>query len=93
MLYDLMSDYEIMHLQFRRFGNFVFRHCRHFLCCCRKRTLCFPHQHVLYLTYDARSQGWLVRAFYYIKKNFFDEQIQDTIVFETKKQGDGKNEN
>jgi hypothetical protein len=89
MLYDLMSDYEIMHLQFRRFVNFVFRHCRR-LCCCRKRTLCFRHQHVHYLTYDARANGRFTRAFNYIKKNFFDEQIQDTIVFETEKQGDEK---
>ncbi|CAF1104808.1 unnamed protein product [Adineta steineri] len=72
MLYNFVSDGEILRLQFRRFMKFV--------CCkCGNRRSCMPSRPVALLTSDQRAHGYCQRAWYYTKKHFFEEKIQDDI--------------
>ncbi|CAF0792131.1 unnamed protein product [Adineta steineri] len=73
MLYNFVSDGEILRLQFHRFIKFV--------CCCKywNRKSRMSSQPVALLTFDQRAHGCCQKAWHYTKNHFFDEKIQDDI--------------
>ena len=72
MLYDFLSDCEILRLQFRRLEKFI--------CCSRGKRWSWIHQRpVVVLTHDKKAHGCLDKAWDYAHKHFFEEQIQDNV--------------
>ncbi|CAF0748386.1 unnamed protein product [Adineta steineri] len=72
MLYNFVSDGEILRLKFRRL--------RKFLCCkCWNRRSYMPSRSVRLLTFDQRAHCFCRRLWDYTKKHFFEEKIQDDI--------------
>ena len=72
MLYKILSESEILRLQFSRFVNFL-------SCYQANRTSCMRHRPVLLLTLDEKAHGWYEKAWNYTMKHFFREQIQDNV--------------
>ncbi|CAF1173022.1 unnamed protein product [Adineta ricciae] len=72
MLYNFLSDAEILRLQIRRFLNWI--------CCNRLNRMQFMRRRpVRLLTLDERGKIFYERAWRYTRKHFFNEQIQDNI--------------
>jgi len=72
MLYDLMSEYEILRLQLCRLGNFL-------MCCRGRRISHMCSKPLASWTNDEKDQGHLTKAWNYTEKYFWHEQIQDSI--------------
>jgi hypothetical protein len=76
MLYNFLSDAEILRLQFCRLANFI-------SCYQANRISCIRGRPIHLLTNDERAHGRFEKAFYYTNKHFFEEQIQDSIASKT----------
>lgn len=77
MLYNLLSDYEILRLQLCRLGNF-------FACYQTRRIASIRRRPILSLTHDTKAHGWFKRSWQYTQKHFAEEQIQDSIMAKKK---------
>ncbi|CAF4205794.1 unnamed protein product, partial [Adineta steineri] len=72
MLYDFVSDGEILRLQFLRLMKF--------LCCYQLYRISRIRARPIHLlTFDDRANGWIGKAWYFTKKHFFEEKIQDDV--------------
>jgi len=77
LLYDQLSDYEIMRIQFNIFLNACFS-----IICCKGKISWFVPKPYTILQEDQMLGGmgkWYGKAWKYINKNFFNQQIQDNI--------------
>ncbi len=84
MIYNLLSDYEILRLQFIRLFDFLA--CGH-LYEKRKNNLFFVRRRPrVILADDANKLNWLETAWEYTSRNFFEERIQDNIKLDNKAQ-------
>ncbi|CAF3799594.1 unnamed protein product [Adineta steineri] len=72
MLYDFVSDGEILRLQFLRLMRFL-------SCYQLSRIPCMIPRPIVMLTYDERAHGWFEKAWHYTMKHFFHEKIQDDV--------------
>ncbi len=84
MIYNLLSDYEILRLQFIRFFDFLLR--GHLYEKQKNNLLCVRRRPRVILEDDANKSWCLVAAWKYTKKNFFEERIQDNIKLDNKTQ-------
>jgi hypothetical protein len=72
MLYNFLSDSEILRLQFRRLSILL-------SCYRMNRTSYLRYRPILLLTHDEREHNYVEKAWHYTEKHFFKEQIQDNI--------------
>ncbi|CAF3665549.1 unnamed protein product [Adineta steineri] len=72
MLYNFVSDGEILRLQFLRLMRFL-------SCYQLTRIPCMIPRPIIMLTYDERAHGWFEKAWHYTMKHFFEEKIQDDV--------------
>ncbi len=78
MLYNLLSDYELIFLQLARFIDLVL--CGRPYLIVRK-LMGAATRPVVIFEHDKKGH-WFARAWDYTKKNFYDEKIQDDVIFE-----------
>jgi hypothetical protein len=81
MLYNFLSDAEILRLQFRRFAIFL-------SCYQANRISWIRGRPIHLLTNDERAHGCCEKAWHYTKKHFFEEQIQNSVVPKTSSKED-----
>ncbi|CAF1285333.1 unnamed protein product [Adineta steineri] len=72
MLYNFVSDGEILRLQFIRLMKFISCHYSDHIRIMRPRPIDM-------LTFDEKAHGYLEKAWYYTNKHFFEEKIQDDV--------------
>ena len=80
MLYDLLSDCEILRLQFKRLWNFL-------SCYKGKRKGSSRLHHGFWVTHDERANTILEALADNTKKNFIEQRIQDNVPPKTKASG------
>ncbi len=84
MIYNLLSDYEILRFQFIRLFDFLA--CGHLYEKRKSNMFCMRRRPRVILANDANKSHWLAKAWEYTSKNFFEERIQDNIKLDNKAQ-------
>jgi hypothetical protein len=84
MIYNLLSDYEILRLQLIRLFDFLA--CGQLYEKRKGNMVCVRRRPRVILEDDANKSCCLVAAYEYTEKHFFQERIQDNVTLDKKKQ-------
>lgn len=82
IFYELLFDYEFLHMQLKRFARFLLKYLRYCLCSrCRCSMNCAVHaRDYMTITIDQRDKPFLLRWMQKIEEYLVEKQVQSAII-------------